>query len=121
MRYKTGWDPKAPRKKFKSPMDRYMSKVVKLGGCLIWTGATCNGYGRFSFQGYDVDAGRWLWEQINGAIPKNLLLCHKCDRPKCVKLDHKFLGTHKDNMKDCIDKNRRKPRGKNKIKVKKYL
>jgi hypothetical protein len=32
---------------------------------------------------------------------------HTCDRPACVKQDHLYEGTPKDNMRDCIDRGRR--------------
>lgn len=34
------------------------------------------------------------------------LVLHKCDRPSCVRPDHLFVGTAKDNMQDCAAKQR---------------
>lgn len=74
--------------------------------CWVWFGATRNGYGCIGFKGKHYTVTRALWEIENGPIPKNMHLCHKCDNASCVNLNHLFLGTPKDNMKDMVNKNR---------------
>jgi hypothetical protein len=39
--------------------------------------------------------------------PKTLA-CHHCDNPICWRPDHLFLGTHRDNQMDSVNKGRRK-------------
>ncbi len=49
---------------------------------------------------------RVSWEMHNGPIPKGLFICHRCDNPPCVRPDHLFLGTARDNQQDMRQKGR---------------
>ena len=73
-------------------------------GCWLWLGdLDSGGYGRLKIKGKTYRAHRFslLREQQT-----DLFVCHKCDTPSCVNPDHLFLGTHSDNMKDMVSKNR---------------
>jgi len=75
--------------------------------CVLWTGSlTRDGYGQFNWRGKTWPSHRIRWTSERGVIPKNKILCHKCDTPNCVRLDHIFLGTYKENSQDMSSKGR---------------
>lgn len=77
--------------------------------CMEWTRATVpNSYGKVQFENRLWLVHRLMWTLKKGKIPKNLCVLHKCDNVKCCNVDHLFLGTQKENVRDCIDKNRHK-------------
>lgn len=89
---------------------RFMSKVSKDPcGCWIWKASkNKDGYGQFSVKNKVLSAHRFSYEIHKGPVSKGLSVCHSCDNPSCVNPDHLWIGTHKDNMKDCWQKNRGK-------------
>lgn len=77
--------------------------------CWEWKASIAGiGYGQIKLTGQrrQAYAHRVAYILENGDIPENMIVCHRCDNPKCVNPDHLFLGTQKDNMLDMKQKNR---------------
>lgn len=75
-------------------------------GCWLWIGGLQGkGYGSMCAHGA-VSAHRASYIEFKGPIPAGRVVCHKCDTPACVNPDHLWLGTIKDNNRDCIAKGR---------------
>lgn len=89
--------------------DRFWSHVAKSGDCWEWGGTRRrDGYGVFWTGERQVRAHRFAWELENAPIPDGLSLCHHCDNPPCVRPDHLFVGTQRDNLEDMTRKGRRR-------------
>lgn len=93
-----------------SPQERFFKNISEKNhpnGCWIWDGLVNDAlYGRMIILKKEIGAHRYAWELYNGEIAAGLIVCHKCDNPSCVNPDHLFLGTHKDNTFDMIEKGR---------------
>ena len=99
-----------PKKDIRERFDAYVPSVPDENGCLIWTGGTYRGgYGALALGGRtrtSRKAHRLAWEFANGPIPDGMFVCHRCDVPRCVNVEHLFLGTPADNNVDRDAKGR---------------
>jgi len=77
--------------------------------CIEFTGHRDEcGYGRISRDEKLVRLHRAVWQEANGEIPEKQEICHTCDNPACINVNHLYAGTHKQNMGDMIARNRRR-------------
>jgi hypothetical protein len=87
--------------------DRFWLLVRKSDSCWEWTGLRCvKGYGLCTVKCRRAFSHRVSWELAHGPIPEGLCVLHSCDNPACVRPDHLFLGTRKDNSDDKVAKGR---------------
>ena len=94
-------------------LNNFWNKINKTDSCWLWMSSTVKGYGQFGFGGKMFLSHRFMWELKFGSIPPGLQVCHKCDVPLCVNPDHLWLGTAKDNIRDCWNKKRKNHQGEN--------
>lgn len=45
----------------------------------------------------------------HGQIPDGLWVLHHCDNKKCFEVEHLYLGTRLDNVRDAVARNRLNP------------
>lgn len=90
----------------------------KSNGCWEWTASrTRDGYGKVKSKQKVYATHRLAYIFTHGSIPDGLCVLHKCDNPVCVNPEHLFLGTHSDNMQDCVRKGRQGKRSPGPIKL----
>lgn len=79
-------------------------------GCVVWTGAI-GSHGRYGIcraMGRHWLAHRLAYTIFVSEIPDGMNVCHHCDNGLCVRPEHLFLGTQKDNVHDMENKLRSK-------------
>lgn len=94
-------------------LERFKTKFkVSYSGCWEWSaGKLSSGYGQFFWGRVDgkdknIKASRAAWFLLRGSIPDGLMVLHKCDNKACVNPEHLYLGTHADNMRDSVERQR---------------
>lgn len=89
---------------------RFWAKVDKSGECWLWTARTDkNGYGKMRPNAHssDVGAHRISFVLAGGVLAPGQLVLHHCDNPPCVRPEHLYAGTPKQNIDDMDRRGRR--------------
>jgi hypothetical protein len=95
--------------------DRYVSREgkdiefnVQESGCWYHTGKACDssGYPIIRRKNKVYKLSRYVYEQHKEKIPTGMVVRHKCDNPLCVNPEHLEIGTHADNVRDRVQRNR---------------
>jgi len=99
-----------PERQIARVTERFLGKIIKEpnSGCWLWDGTIHpSGYGYFSLRTKQmVKAHRFSYARWRGHLPDHMHVLHKCDTPACVRPDHLFLGTPRDNAADREQKGR---------------
>lgn len=84
------------------------NSLIDSNGCWNYQGyLDKDGYPSIKYNGKTHRLSRMCFLVFNGVEPNKMLVCHTCDNPTCVNPLHLFLGTAKDNIQDCVSKDRK--------------
>jgi hypothetical protein len=100
---------KPPRKRRKTAMKRFWSKVKigKSNECWPWLGSIRGRYGHFTFGQQSRQANQVAWElEYRQPFPEGLQACHSCDYPLCCNPNHIIPGTQTDNIQQAVVRKR---------------
>ena len=90
------------------PIGAFYSLTKRINECVVWIGKkNADGYGILRRSKKELTAHRYVWELEIGEVSEGLCVLHKCDNRCCVKIEHLFLGTQVDNVRDMDSKGRR--------------
>lgn len=88
--------------------ERFHARLIKAcdaadenEGCWLWNPKSPGRYGQLSIGGRGRQAHVVSWSVENGSWPPgNLFVLHRCNVPSCIRPDHLYLGTHRQNHRD---------------------
>lgn len=89
------------------PYKRIDSRAVSVGDCLLW-------YGKYFKKAPQIKVNNRLVKVSHLVLARNgkprpskeHYACHTCDNPGCVKYEHLWWGTAKENSQDMVSKGR---------------
>ena len=88
-------------------LDKCTNDIIT--GCWLWTASLTNkGYGELMLRHTKRTelAHRLAYCIFCGPIPPGAHVRHKCDVPRCINPAHLEVGSHRDNMRDMMQRDR---------------
>jgi hypothetical protein len=89
-------------------MERLMKRRrLTAAGCWEYTGYVMpNGYCEISFRSHSERVHRLVYRIVKGPIPEGKVICHTCDNTICFNPDHLEPGTHQENTRQSVERQR---------------
>lgn len=82
-------------------------EVRRRNHCWPWRYGARNGYGEFLFLNHArEDAHRTAYRIVHGQIGEGMVVRHSCDNSLCCNPWHLEQGTHADNVRDRVERDR---------------
>lgn len=91
---------------------RFLTQTDRSGECWLWTGYVApatlrqHGYPHTKIGGNRQAVHRVAYQLFVGRIPDGMNVNHVCDNHLCVKPEHLWLGTQRENVHDAMLKGR---------------
>jgi hypothetical protein len=87
--------------------ERFWPRVNKTEGCWLWTGTRDGGgFGYFRSERQRIKAHRFSWILSFGPIQPGKVVIRNCSNILCVRPDHLFVGTQRENIAHATAKGR---------------
>lgn len=73
------------------------------GDCICPSNVTIDtdGYPVLKFNKRKWRMNRWMWTMVNGPIPDNQVVAHRCNNKACINTNHFYLATAEQNSTDA--------------------
>lgn len=82
--------------------------VDQSSGCFVVTSHPIDhdGYPLITFNLKHYKVHRFIYINCFGDVPTGMIVRHKCDNPACINPEHLEVGTHQDNLRDKMERER---------------
>lgn len=75
--------------------------TIDSNNCWNWNkSCSSSGYGQIMINSIRYNVHRYVYEEVNGLLPTNLVVRHKCHNKKCCNPEHLISGTRSENYED---------------------